>query len=148
MVDNWLPIFDMNKEMKKEPKKNIEEKLGKIINDIEVKKIHIKKHTAIIKYASLLVDKITPQANVEFDKNFHVEDTCNGCKVCAKVCPVDNIKADKKPVFKRNCQQCLACINHCPQNAIRLKSEKSKARFINQNITNIQFINVFFHIIR
>ena len=61
--------------------------------------------------------------------------------MCEKVCPIDNIKVDKKPVFKRNCQQCLACINHCPQNAIRLKSEKSKARFINKNITLREIID-------
>lgn len=41
---------------------------------------------------------------------------------------------DIKPVYKGNCEQCLACLNHCPQNAIRLKQEKSKARFINQNV--------------
>lgn len=34
MVDNYLPVFDMAKELKKEPKKNIEESLAQIINDI------------------------------------------------------------------------------------------------------------------
>jgi len=136
MVDNYLPVFDMNKQIQKEPKKNIEENLEQIIKDIEAKKIYIKKHAIIIRHFEPLLKKIHSKAknNVEYDKNFYVEDTCNGCKVCEKVCPIDNIKVDKKPVFKRNCQQCLACINHCPQNAIRLKSEKSRERFINKNI--------------
>ena len=61
--------------------------------------------------------------------------------MCEKVCPVDNIEVDTKPVFKSNCQQCLSCINNCPQNAIRLKGEKSKTRFINQNIALKEIID-------
>ena len=40
-----------------------------------------------------------------------------------------------------NCQMCLACTNNCPQNAIRVKKEKSKARFKNQNVTLKEIIN-------
>ena len=35
MVDNYLPGFDMNKQIQGQAKKNIEENLEKIIKDIE-----------------------------------------------------------------------------------------------------------------
>ena len=55
------------------------------------------------------------------DKDFFVEDGCNGCRVCEKVCPVHNIKVERKPRF----------VHHCLQNAIRLVNEKSRVRLIN-----------------
>ena len=132
MVDNFLPFFDVKKQLQMQPKKNIEENLTKIIKDIEGGRKYIKKHSIIMEVFRSLAEK---KRNNQFEKNFYVENNCNGCKVCESVCPVDNIKVDKKPVFNNNCQHCLACIHHCPQRAIRLKKEKSKERFINENIT-------------
>lgn len=131
MVDNFLPGFDITKQMEKEPKKNIEENLAKIIDDIKVGRNHIKKHPIIRSLTKLMNQNDNSK---QFVKKFYVESHCNGCKTCEKVCPVDNIKVDTSPTFYDNCQSCLACINNCPQNAIRLKNEKSRARFRNQNV--------------
>lgn len=136
MVDNYLPVFDMDKEMKKEPKKNIEANLAKILNDIENGRVYIKKSGPVMRFIGSAINKFYPYPEgIEFEKNFGVESNCNGCGICEKVCPVDNIEVAKKPSFKGNCQQCLACANHCPQKAIRVKTEKSKARYINKNVT-------------
>ncbi|AQR94695.1 electron transport complex subunit RsxB [Clostridium saccharoperbutylacetonicum] len=143
MVDNYLPVFDMDKEMRKEPKKNIEESLAQITKDIQAKKVYIKRHTAVIRFIEAIIKKFhsSTRANLEYDKNFYAEDACNSCKICEKVCPVNNINVDTKPVYKGNCEHCLACINHCPQNAIRLKGERSKTRFINKNIALKEIID-------
>lgn len=133
MTDNYLPGFDMDKQLQKEPSKKIEENLNKIIMDIKEEKKYIKKNAFITESIRILNKKFF--TDNEFEKNYFVEDNCNGCKICEKVCPVDNIKVDKKPSFMNNCQRCLACTHNCPQNAIRLKNEKSRTRFINQNVT-------------
>lgn len=138
MVDNYLPGFDMNKQVEGQAKKNIDENLMKIIKDIESGNEYIKKNPAIMGFIRKQAGRFF---NDQFEKNFAVDNNCNGCKVCEKVCPVDNIKVDKKPAFMNNCQHCLACIQNCPQNAITLKKEKSKARFVNQNITLNEIID-------
>jgi ferredoxin len=138
MVDNYLPGFDMNKQVQEQSKKNIEENLEKIIKDIEEGRKYIKKHTIIMEGIRVLADKFYDN---KFEKNFSVDNNCNGCKTCERVCPVDNIKVDKKPVFNNNCQHCLSCIHNCPKGAISIKKEKSKARFINENITLKEIID-------
>jgi ferredoxin len=138
MVDNYLPGFDMNKQVQEQSKKNIEENLRKIIKDIEEGRKYIKKHTIAMEGMRLLAGKFY---NDKFEKNFSVENNCNGCKTCERVCPVNNIKVDKKPIFNNNCQHCLSCIHNCPKRAISIKKEKSKARFINENITLKEIID-------
>lgn len=150
MVDNYLPVFDIDKEIEIEPNKNIEGSLETIINDIKNKKNYIKSNSKFTKFISKFAvnallpiqDKVLFKDTKIFENNFYIEDACNGCGICAKVCPVDNIKIeDKNPKYQGSCIKCLACINHCSQNAIRLNCEKSKARFINQNITLKEIIN-------
>ena len=112
--------------------------MSKIIKDIEEGRKYIKKHTIITEGIRVLADKFYDN---KFEKNFSVDNNCNGCKTCERVCPVDNIKVDKKPLFMNNCQRCLACTNNCPHNSIRVNKEKSKTRFINQNVTLKEIIN-------
>lgn len=138
MVDNYLPGFDMNKQVQEQSKKNIEENLEKIIKDIEEGRKYIKKHTIITEGIRVLADKFYDN---KFEKNFSVDNNCNGCKTCERVCPVDNIKVDKNPVFNNNCQHCLSCIHNCPKGAISIKKEKNKVRFVNENITLKEIID-------
>ncbi|MDF3003276.1 MAG: 4Fe-4S ferredoxin, partial [Bacillota bacterium] len=132
---NFLLTFKIEDEIKNKNPKEIEERLRQIGADIRARKNHLTRKgipsDVISKYGRRLADRLS--YNFAY-KRFQVNDKCNGCKICAKVCPVNNIYVNEKPEFSHQCEVCFACIHHCPQNAIHLKSERSQARFINQNV--------------
>jgi ferredoxin len=56
----------------------------------------------------------------KMDKNFWVDEKCNGCGLCEKACPVGNIAMTNEiPTWLHRCEQCLACIQWCPKEAIQ-----------------------------
>jgi len=58
------------------------------------------------------------------DKNYRVDDGCDGCGICALVCPVDNVEmVAERPVWKARCEQCMACLQWCPQEVIQVKDK-------------------------
>ncbi len=136
MIENYLPGFDMKKQIKNEPQKNINQNLNRILSDLKVKK-------QLIQHDSLIDQLLTKthQKNYAYNSgsgvtnNYRIEDTCQGCGTCVQVCPDNNIRMlDAKPFFGLDCISCLGCTQNCPQNAIRLTNEKSTTRFRNQNI--------------
>ena len=136
MVDNYLPTYNMEKQIKNEPKKQIEEHLDKIIADVSDSRQWIVKNSGFDKLMTKLFLRVWTRRSQGIANSFSIEDTCTKCAVCAKVCPVDNVRVQGgKPEFGSNCISCLACTQNCPQNAIRLKGEKSTTRFRNKNIT-------------
>ena len=142
MVDNYLPMFDMEKELEIESSKKIDEKLALIVNDIKNKQEKVIKKGIFVNAFSKTINRLSSRFFLDKkDASYIVLDSCNACGICAKVCPVKNIKVEKKPVFSHKCEGCYACIHHCPQNAIHFKSEKSKARFINRNVKLTEIID-------
>ena len=134
MIDNYLPVFNIEKELKKEASKKIEENLGKIVSDIEGRQNNtISKNFAVGMLSNFIHRSYTKNHAAE-DKKFIVQESCNSCRVCEKVCPKIILKVKEKPGFSHNCESCYACIHHCPQQAIILKKERSRARFINRNV--------------
>lgn len=142
MIDNYLPLFKVEDQLKKESAKKIEEKLDQIVSDVgQRRKMLMRKGLASDIVSKLIHNLFSKKQFDAGDKRFVIHNNCNNCKVCEKVCPKGNIKIGLKPEFLHKCDGCYACIHHCPQNAIHLKSERSNARFINQHVKLQEIIN-------
>jgi NAD-dependent dihydropyrimidine dehydrogenase PreA subunit len=142
MIDNYLPLFDIEEQFRKERSKRIEEKLDQVVSDIRNGQAKLTRKGFVSDILSRPIKKLTAKFHYdEGDKWFIVQDNCNGCKVCEKVCPRDNVKVVRKAEFLHKCEGCFACIHHCPQNAIYLKLQRSKTRFMNRNLTLKEIID-------
>ncbi|ONI39022.1 hypothetical protein AN640_00420 [Candidatus Epulonipiscium fishelsonii] len=148
MVDNWIPGFDMQKQIDTEHKKQIGNQLEIIKADIESSKKQLPKNSVLRKLATNHIvnaaKKPSPKASLHGNiiglgiKNFiTVEDKCEQCGVCTRVCPVNNISLDKENktiTLDNKCISCFSCIHNCPSKVIHMKGEKSTTRFKNSHI--------------
>jgi ferredoxin/protein involved in ribonucleotide reduction len=139
MVDNYLPLFEISKQIEIQNDKDIELKINAIVNDITNKKYFIVKQNLFKKivsniFSSYYASEKGRKLMNNSVKNFVVNDSCNGCGTCRNVCPMGNINGSEKPEYLNKCEFCLACIHHCPKNAIHLRNEKSGKRFRNKHI--------------
>jgi ferredoxin len=135
MVDNYLPIFDMDKQLEGEENKNIEPNIYLITSDIKTRKNYLTRKNPLINIAAKPVTMFTKRMVDNIDENFIINNNCTRCAACAKVCPKNNIVMNNKPQYLHKCDYCMACIQLCRFNAIHLKKEKNPAaRFKNYNI--------------
>ncbi len=72
----------------------------------------------------------------EADRNYTVDDNCNGCGLCAKKCPVHNITMTMgKPTWNHHCELCMACIQSCPNKAIDYDGKtQNRKKYLNPNV--------------
>jgi ferredoxin len=135
MIDNFLPLFSIESQLKKEKSKKIEEKLLKICSEIANRQEKaVKKVPVLTKIMLKMLKIINIDQRPTIDKFFRIGDACNSCGICAKVCCNKNIIINQKAEYQHNCLFCLSCIHNCPYNAIDVKYQRSKMRFRNQNI--------------
>jgi ferredoxin len=65
-----------------------------------------------------------------FFKIARIDDTCNGCGLCAKICPKGNIvMREDRPVIGRNCEMCIRCLSYCPKQSIQAFSSGRHGRY-------------------
>ncbi len=141
MVDNYLPVFKMEDEIAKAPAKDIDTHLTQIKRDIESRKRDIPHKNVFWRMTSAIINSswmgstrgINRLNNT--DRKFSVTDKCTSCGTCARVCPVSNVLVEDRPTFLHHCESCFACIHNCPTGAIQMKTQKSEARFRNENVT-------------
>lgn len=127
MVDNWLPNFDMNEQMKID--KHIPENLAKIKAEINeqahwhepVTEEERMQHAGFMGFTGL-----DPEEGflMKADQCFTVEDSCVQCGICTNVCPRGNYTLGNGGIeMKGDCEFCFACIQNCPQKAIKFKKD-------------------------
>lgn len=137
MVDNFLPVFDMDEEMEQD--KQVESQLAAIRSDVmnRVKKIEPVTDQDRQAHRSYLA--LVNNAAETVWADFTITDDCVGCGICTKVCPAGCIYLEEQRAMHTgvNCQACFACIHACPKLAIRLpRGEKNpQSRYRNPNTT-------------
>ncbi len=141
MADNYIPFFDMNESIKKTPSSTINENIKKLVDDVNSNKTTLDTKNPLLGFSSTLGYKALKLAKNSHYKMFNVEPHCTLCGVCQNVCPTKNISVAEKVNYNTNCISCLACTHACPSNAIRVKKEKSKARYRNKNVSLNEIIS-------
>ncbi|WP_289192262.1 EFR1 family ferrodoxin [Xylanibacter rodentium] len=128
MVDNWLPNFDMNEQMKID--KHIPENLQKITADINggqhwhepVTEEERQQHQGFMQRSGL-----DPEVGflIKSEKSFTVTDACIDCGICTYVCPRGNYELTSRGAkMSGDCEFCFACIQNCPQKAIQFRKSE------------------------
>lgn len=127
MVDNWLPNFDMNEQVKVD--KHIPEHLTSIKKDIDqqrnwiepVSDIERSQHQEFLERTGNLAGE---SFIMDSAKSFLITDACIGCGICTEVCPRGNYELTSQgTTMKGECEFCLACIQNCPQKAIQFAKQ-------------------------
>ena len=142
MVDNWLPNFDMNEQMKID--KHIPESLERISSDINARRKWLEPVTETERqqHAGFLqVFGIDPDTGflMRSQDAFAVTGGCIGCGICTEVCPRGNYSLTSTGVkTEGDCDFCFACIHNCPQKAIvfrQMKEVNPDARYRNEHVS-------------
>ena len=132
MVDNYLPMFDMEKEKSIKHDSDIDKQIEIIKKDIEERKefmISKKSFSNVPFIEKVLEETMTKRFSLV------VGDDCDNCRICTMVCPRGNITLEEKPIIGDNCEFCLGCVHHCKNKVININKEaNSDERYINPHI--------------
>ena len=152
MVDNYLPVFDMNEQMKID--KHVDENLAKLLEDVGAHKSYVQAMQQQPGMPPMNKDMLKGMQDHHFsmtaDRLLELKkDRCTECLTCQKVCPHNNFSLGNDGLqFAGKCEFCLACVHACPQKALTLKSmnpqwpgeRNPEARYRNPNVSLMDII--------
>lgn len=143
MVDNYLPVFDMNEQMKMD--KNTDESLASILKDVGEQRRYIEPSDMGPFNPGMLEGLRSAHFGITAERLLELRaDRCIQCTTCSKVCPHKNFSlTDEGLNFSGKCEYCLACVHNCPQKALTLKAQRPgrpgernpEARYRNPNVS-------------
>ena len=136
MVDNYLPVFDMNEQMKID--KKTDENIATIISDIIGRKDFI----APSDMGWFTEDMLKNMQDMHFSQTCNQlikldTSRCIECSTCIDVCPRGNFSLTPEGLeYDGKCEFHLACIQNCPQHALSLERERNKdARYRHPDVS-------------
>lgn len=138
MVDNYLPMFDMDAEMALD--KHVDQQLTDAVKAVADRVQGVPEASEEGRRLHAQVAAMNRE-NPSFNNGSQitVSENCIGCGICEKVCPIDNFYIENKRAKRREdtCEFCLACAQNCPKKAIRLSiaDKNPNARYRNPNIS-------------
>lgn len=143
MVDNYLPMFDMEEEIRLD--KQVEEQLAAALRDVSERKRFIPEATQAERELHARVAEMNRQSPAFNDgSQIMVKETCVGCGICERVCPIGNFYVENGRAKRKQdtCEFCLACAQNCPQKAIGLTmaDKNPTARYRNEHISLSEII--------
>ena len=144
MVDNFLPGFDMDEQIKID--KKVDEQINKIKEDIKNGRQYISHATEKDKAAHN--EYLTRMANMPkdtFSNMYRITDECIGCEICTRICPKNcfTVQNQKSTWHSEGCISCMACIHACPMMAIRMNmpEKNPNARYRNEHIRLCEIVD-------
>lgn len=125
MVDNFLPVFDMEKQMALD--KNVDGQIAAIHADVQQRRRYIQKASIKDKFVHNMYTRMVNGEPEQRWAAYRVTLACIGCGTCARVCPAGCIRVEngKAVHHLEDCQACMACIHACPQMAIKMADREA-----------------------
>ncbi len=146
MPSNYTPFGCPSDQLQEELFKKAGDHINAIIDLVSNRKKHFDKSNTRF-FKAYIHPGLVYQLGYKFintlDKDFSVEETCNGCSICEQVCPVNNITMkNSHPEWNKSCQQCFACLQWCPKQSIQYgKRTKGVRRYHHPGVKVGEIIN-------
>lgn len=138
MADTWTPIFDLSTPGKvAKYTKKTEGQIDCMIRGVGERRTNRHMSPRTPAFLTEWIAEPLYNKKVRCTANFHVEDSCIGCGLCAKKCPVQAIEMQNgRPIWvKDRCVMCLGCLHRCPKFAIQYGNRTKKhGQYTNPNV--------------